>query len=388
VTIIAVDSAAVALLEEALQALPDEHPLRARLVARLAIETYYANTPAGRKRLGDEAVRRARSGDATALLDALNARHAALWSAAYLDERLQTAEEMVALAREVGDAERELQGRNWRVTDLLERGDLAAAGEEIAAHAALAERLRLPAYGWWAPMWRATLAILEGRFADAEALVETLGGDPNADLYADIQRYALAWARERFELADAAPIEREAGRPAEYAYRAGWAWILCLEGRPDEARAQIDWVTGDGFARFKDDMNSLAALAELTQALVLLDEPGPAEGILARLAPYAERNVLNGRGAAGYGSAAHHVAALTALLGRHAEAEPRFEAALRHNAALGSRPWVARTQERYAASLHARGEHARARELAGAAAETARALGIGPLAARAERLRS
>jgi hypothetical protein len=293
---------------------------------------------------------------------------------------------MLALAREVGDAERELQARNWRVTDLLERGDLAAARAEIDAHEALAERLRLPAYGWWAPMWRSTLAILEGRFADAEALVDTLGGDPNAELYAEIQRYGLAWARERFDLADPDPIEREAGRPAEYAYRAGWAWILCLDGRPDEARRQIEWVTGDAFARFKDDMNSLAALAELTQALVLLGEPGPAAGVLERLAPYADRNIVNGRGASGYGAAAHHVAVLTALLGRHEEAAPRFEAALARNAALGSRPWVARTQERYAASLLARGETARARELAAAAAETARELGIAPLAARAEAL--
>jgi hypothetical protein len=319
------------------------------------------------------------------LLDALNARHAALWSAAYLDERLATAGEMIALAREVGDAERELQGRNWRVTDLLERGDLAAARAEIAAHEALAERLRLPAFRWWGPMWRATLAILEGRFADAEALIATLGGDPNADLYAEIQRYGLFWAREQFELVDQEAIDRESGRPAEYAYRAGFAWILCLNGRPDDARRQLDWVTADGFARFKDDMNSLAALAELTQALVLLDEPGPAAGVLERLAPYADRNIVNGRGASGYGSAAHHVAALTALLGRHAEAEPRFEEALRRNAALGSRPWVARTQERYAASLHARGETARARQQASAAAATARELGIVALAERAER---
>ena len=60
VTIIAVDDEAVALLEEALDAVPTDHPLRARLLARLAIETYYACTPAQRKALGDEAVALAR----------------------------------------------------------------------------------------------------------------------------------------------------------------------------------------------------------------------------------------------------------------------------------------------------------------------------------------
>jgi tetratricopeptide (TPR) repeat protein len=108
--------------------------------------------------------------------------------------------------------------------------------------------------------------------------------------------------------------------------------------------------------------------------------------VLQRLLPYADRQVVNGRGASGYGSAAHHVAVLTALLGRHEEAAPRFEAALRANAELGSRPWVARTQERYAAMLLETGDFERARELAAEAAATARELGIQPLADRAQRL--
>ena len=94
VTIIAVDHEAVALLEEALQLLPGDH----RLIGRLAIETYYASTPQQRKARGDEAVRRARGHGQAALMDALDARHAALWSAQYLDERLATAREMLELA--------------------------------------------------------------------------------------------------------------------------------------------------------------------------------------------------------------------------------------------------------------------------------------------------
>jgi hypothetical protein len=88
-----------------------------------------------------------------------------------------------------------------------------------------------------------------------------------------------------------------------------------------------------------------------------------AAGALERLEPYADRNVPNGRGAAGYGSAAHHVATLNVLLRRDEEAERRFEEALRRNRALGSRPWTARTRERYAAFLLDRGEPERARAL-------------------------
>src|SRR5689334_17875266 len=73
VTIIAVDREAVNLLQDALETA--KGPLRARLLSRLAIETYYESTPEQRKRLVDEAVKLDPS------TDALNARHAALWSA-------------------------------------------------------------------------------------------------------------------------------------------------------------------------------------------------------------------------------------------------------------------------------------------------------------------
>src|SRR5262249_8537161 len=123
VTIIAVDEPVVTVLREALAGLPAESALRARVLARLAVETYYASTPPERKALGDEAVAVAqRAADPAALVAALNARRVALWSAAYLDERLETATEIVAAAERAGDVEGVLQGRNWRVADLLESG--------------------------------------------------------------------------------------------------------------------------------------------------------------------------------------------------------------------------------------------------------------------------
>ena len=343
-TIIAVDHESVALLEEALEALDDDHPLRSNVVGRLAIETYYASSPTERKARGDEAVALARPAGGAALLDALDARHAALWSAQYLDERLDTAREMLALAARLHDGERELQARNWLVCDLMERGDMDHVRAEIDAHEALAARLRLPAYTWWAPMWRSTLAILEGRFDDAERLIDEFSGidDPNARLYAEIQGYTLAWNRGDFLAIDTSALDRERGRPAEYAYRSGYSWVLAEVGRSDEAREHVEWVARDDFARLGDDMNRLAALAELTQAMRVLDDPTHAAGVLERLEPYADRNIPNGRGAAGYGSATHHVAVLEALLGQ--DARPRFEEALRRNAALGSRPWAERSR--------------------------------------------
>ncbi len=389
VSIIAVDDASVALLREALDAGPPDDALTARLVARLAVETYYASVPEQRKQLGDRAVALARaSGDDGALLDALDARHVALWSADYLAERLATADEMIALARRANDPEREVQGRNWRVLDLAERGDVAEMMLEVERHEALADRLRLPAYQWWGPMWRSTIALLEGRLDDAERLIEELAAigrrahDDNAALYVEIQSHGLALERERFDLPGDEMLERQAGRPAEAAYRCGYAWLYAGQGRDGAARANIDWVARDGLARLPDDMNRLPALCELAQASVLLVYPAHAAAIYAQLAPYAERNTINARAAAGYGAASHHLAVLATLIGDRERAAAHFEDALAANERMGARPWLVRTQLRFAELLHERGDAARAGALLEHALGTATALRLDALAQR------
>ena len=392
VTIIAVDRDAVALLEEGLALGP--HPaLRAKLLARLAIETYYHSAPERRKALGDEAVQTARAtGEDAALIDALNARHVALWSAAYLHERLETASEMIAVAGRAGDLERELQARNWRVLDLAELGDRDALEREIARHEELAEQLRLPGYRWWGPMWRSTLAIFDGRFADAEQLMDEFRAigqraeDRNAELHYELQQLAIAVERERFERIDDAVLERQIGGPAEAAYRCGASLVFAGQRRAQEAREQIDWVAADRFRRLPDDMNRLAGLCELAQACALLGYPSHAPAIYEQLLPYAGRNVVNARAGAGYGSADHHLGALAALISRPEDATSHYEDALRIHAALKARPWLARTQLGYAETLLRHGsrqERPRAQQLLQAALATAQELGIEPLADRA-----
>lgn len=393
VTIIAVDADSVALLEEALE-VAEPGALRARLLARLAIETYYAAAPSRRKALGDEAVQTARRArDAPALIDALNARHVALWSPAYLEERLDTATEMVELAERQGEPERAMQGRNWRVLDLAERGDIEGMRREVERHEELAERLRLPAYQWWGPMWRSTLAILEGSVREAERLLDEFRSigeraeDANAELYFDVQRQTLLLERERFEELDLSMLERQTGGPAETAYRCGYSWAFAGLGRASEARELVDWVARRDFARLPEDMNLLASLCELTQACVLLGYAEHAAGVYERLLPYAGRNVINARAAAGYGAADHHLGALAALMRRSADAERHYEDALCANGAMGARPWLARTQLRYAELLRERGRPAdrrRAENLVSSAVLTARELGLEALANRAE----
>jgi len=286
-----------------------------------------------------------------------------------------------------------MQGRNWRVLDLAERGDLEAMRLEIERHEELADRLRLPTYQWWGPMWRTTLAILEGRWTEAEELLERFRAtgrrahDANAELYFELQRHGLALERERTSEVDESMLDRQLGGPVEAAYRSGYAWVCALEGRDDEARRHLHWVTADALARLPEDMNRLAALCELAQACALLGESAVAPSIHEQLAPYAERHVINARASAGYGAAAHHLGELAVVMSQPTKARVHFEDALRVNAALGSRPWLARTQLRYGELLLAEGaaqDRPRAVELLDAAWAAAADLGLGSVARRAE----
>jgi hypothetical protein len=347
VTIIAVDEPVVALLREALAALPDDGPLRTRLLARIAVETYYVSTPAERKAAGDAAVAAAqRALDPAALVAALNARRVALWSAAFLPERLETATEMVAAAERAGDVEGVLQGRNWRVADLLEMGAIDAAREEVERHERLADRLRLPTYQWWGPMWRSTLAIAAGEIGEAERLIARFAAigahtaDRNALLYAEIQQFVLA-LMGLGEGPSETLLERERERPADYAYRAGHAWFLARDGRHDEARANVAWLAADDWARLADDVNRLAALVEVAHAIALTRDAAAAAGAYDRLAPYAERNVVNARGAGGYGSAELPLGLLADVLGRSEDARAHLARAVDRNSATGADWWVA-----------------------------------------------
>ena len=141
-----VDDARLALLEDALAQLGGEDgPLRARLLARLALELYYAGEPERRLELSEEAVALARRlGDPRTLAACLDARHYALWRPENVHERLEVAAELRRVADQTGDPELELEGAGWTVVDLLELGDVQGADIQIAAATKLAQALQRP----------------------------------------------------------------------------------------------------------------------------------------------------------------------------------------------------------------------------------------------------
>jgi tetratricopeptide (TPR) repeat protein len=380
----------VDLLEEAARRLGDvDGALRARVIAHLAAELWYTGTPERRAALSADAVAMARRvGDQRALTFALSSRHLALWGPANVEERLAVAGEVVRLASAIGDVERVLQGRVWQVVDFLELGDIQAVDVGIALCGRLADELRQPGYLWWTEVFRGMRALLEARFAEAEALIAQAfatgqrAQTENATQVFATQMFLLR--REQGRLAELEPAFK--GMVEQYpdipSWRCGLAMLYAQLERLEEARQEFERVAVNDFAKLPRDLFWLIGMALLAEVCCSLGDVARAAVLYDLLLPYAGRTMVTGRAVVCAGSASHSLAILAALAGRHADAERHFEQALAMNLRLGARAFTAYTHFEYARLLVARGaggDRAQAVRLLSEARDAARELGMGLL---------
>jgi tetratricopeptide (TPR) repeat protein len=393
VVIAAAEPTAVGLLEEALAAAPAGEPATsARLLARLSVELYYAD-PARARDLSALAVEQARrADDAAALAAALNAHRVALWSPHHADERLAVADDMIAAADAVGDREAVLHGRNWRVVDLLELGRIREAAAEIDAYEALADAVALPHFRWYVPLWRATLALLAGRWVEGRELTEralALGrqaDDPNASLFVGIQRHHGLFAQRRIgEIDRARLVEGGAASPAAAEWLMNLALIDAETGATEDARRRVSELGRDGCRALAMDANWHGACV-LADAAVLVADREAGAALYALLEPHARLFPVIARAVGCLGSNEYYVGRLAGLLGRHDEAVARLRRAVADNDRAGAGPYAAVALLRLGETLTHGGERQSAREVLQQAAKRADALDMPALAADAARL--
>jgi DNA-binding SARP family transcriptional activator len=391
------DPGRVALLDEALEVLPeDDSPLRARLLARMSLELYYAGEPELRLSLSDEAVAIARrTGDLRTLATCLDARHYALWLPENVEERLDVAAELRRVAEETGDPELELQGAGWTIIDLMELGDIEGVDIQIAAASKLAEALHRPVWLWWTSLFRGARALLAGHLDEAERLAqETLAIGQRGQAENALHYYAQTMFNIRREQGRLAEVEGAVRGfielyPAIPAWRGALALLLVELGRPDEARSEFEQAAKGGFAAFPRDANWLIAITLMAEVCGALGDASRAEELYGLLAPYAANNVVVGRNATNYGSASRLLGLLAATRGESELAERHYEAAQEMHAKMGAKPMYARTQVSHAELLLGRrgpGDVDRAREMLADAIVVADALGMTVLAEKARRL--
>jgi DNA-binding winged helix-turn-helix (wHTH) protein/tetratricopeptide (TPR) repeat protein len=358
-----VNRPAVALLEEALAALPEEASgLRAELLARLGTELYYDGVPERADAATLEALALAeRSGDEALLAYALSARHYTLTRPdVHPRERLAIGERLVGLAERCGARDTQALGLQERFLDLLELGDGLRMDKTFDAHAKLVAELRQPFFRWMGLLFQGLRAFLGARLAEAERLAHealALGqgfGTPNAVGAFACQLYAVR--REQGRLAELeAPLRtmvRE--QPDLPVFRTALAALAAETGRRQEAADAVGSLLS-GLEAFPRDQHWLPALSLLAPACVAAGEPPFVRRIFELLAPYDGRMVAVGYGSASNGAVSHHLGVLALALGDGDGADEHFEAARALHRRAGAPLWVAHTQREHARALWKRG---------------------------------
>ena len=352
----------VALLRDALAGLPpSDSPLRVRLLARLAGALRDEPSPETRAALSAEAVEMARRlNDPGTLAYALDGRYAAILGPDNPEERLAIANEIVRLADAVDDRERAVQGRHYRLIALMELADLQSVDAEVTAMALLAEELRQPAQLWYVAATRANLALLTGRFDEAEDLISqalALGRHAmsrDATLSSRLQLFLLRREQDRLEEVEETikqSIQDYSTRPV---FRCAHILLLCDLGREDEASAALERLAAGAFADIPVDNEWLFCMSFLADASEQIGATDHASALYDLLLPHAGRNASNADEIS-LGDVSRSLGNAAAALERWADATRHFEAALEANARMGAQPWLARTQGDYARMLRARG---------------------------------
>ncbi len=386
------------LLGEAQQLLGDEHrSLRARLMAIEAFK-YSAYQLQGRdgRELADRAILLARdAGDASTLTVALFARATSLESTPLTTERLALGEELVQLGRATGGraAMALTQGLRVLAGVHLELGDAEPLSRTIAELARTGEELRwLPALVF-AAQWRATQAMLEGRFDDVRSSWDEMRR--NARAYRAVagieanQRYYLA--RETGDLGDlVGPLEQFAAQSTESLYVPAMLAVAHRDaGDSLAARRTLDSLSAQDLRRAKSESAWGAVLALLSEVAASGEADPHAALLYELLEPFAGRLLAAVIGLACLGAADRYLAMLSTTLGRWDDAEAHFERAVDLEQRARGRALVPRTRYWQARFLRARGhpgDDQAARGLLAGVVQDTRELGMRRLCEEAEEL--
>jgi tetratricopeptide (TPR) repeat protein len=391
------DPLIVMLLEDALRALPpDNYEFRAQLLGRLAVALYWSDSFPRRKQLIQEAAEIAeRLGDPATTAFVTHARVVALWGPDSFDDRATESADVIQKAEGAGDQELSLIGRVFRIVSLLEAAEREDFDREIDIFCRLVENPRHVSTRWYASLFRAMQATIDGRFDDAERLAN--------EFLAEGQRFQDANAIHAFGTLIATVrwhqgrshemIDRLYDLSVKYPTLLGWrcalAAFLAENGYRERAMQELGWVARDELSNVPRDMHWLLCTALLAEACGILADPRWSAIVYRQLKPYKNRLVVFGYGVGSWGSVSRLLGILATTMSRWAEAEEHFQTALARETRSRIQPWVAWTLLAYARMLVIQGrisDRDRATELATAAQEIGSALGMTRLSDEAAQL--
>jgi DNA-binding SARP family transcriptional activator len=382
------------LLQSALEAVPEDASLRARLTARLAEVAYSAGEFDRAERLGADAVSIARdSGDRAALAAALVGRGYSLQRPDGFEERGRLVAELLALCGTLRDRDLSLQAQTLRARLAAENGDLDELSAAISEHAMLADQSKQPGSQLHSRAFRATRALIRGRFDEVETLATevielgVLAQAPGALHYSAVELFVLRWEQGRLSEVEQ-PLRDLHERTGSPVWGAALAVLAGENGDEQRARSELEEMSSNRCAEIPFDGNWLAALSFLALACLQVGDAERAEVLQRLLEPYSDRVAVLGSGAACIGPVSHILGILASLRGQRAEAIALLDEAAETSRAAGSEPWLTRANLRLGLVLTEEGspdaDRQRGERLLAESLETAKRLGMGRLVKVAE----
>src|SRR5512132_3188578 len=288
----AVDADRVAITEAALESLgPQPTAERARLLAQLAAELCFAGDHRRRVELSDEAEDIARSlGESGLLAWVLNRTGYAAFAPDRVQHLVARGEEATRLSDAVGDPAQRVLSRFYWSGALLTAGDLTAFRQVTEAMLAVSSDAA-PTLQWFAWISQARVALLEGRFDDAQRI-----NDDALQQAQDLQEAdgTSWWGSIAMPLAmlrgdTAAVVDAIGDFSGQYPVHPGW-WVtyavsLATVGRVEEAREVLNQRSPDP-EELADSVFPVMAISGLAAVCPYLEDDRLAVQIAETLRPY------------------------------------------------------------------------------------------------------
>ena len=389
-----VDAELIGALEEALQVIPDcDSPPRAKLLGQLAMALYWSPERRRSRQASVEALEMAeRTADPVAVWNAIAASCVALWCPESLEDRLAKTLHLSELAKQIRDESMILMASVFRLTTLLEAGSSEAAAEEEARFSRLAAQTRHPHVQWYPPMYRAMRAILHGRFADAQTLMqEFLEIGRRFDDVNVVQTFLLQSAEICWWTGRASQILTMVGEhirrfPHLREWDCALAFLLACSGSVREARARAVAVVESDGPNLVTRMNGPIAVAALTEVAVRTRDADLAARLLPLVDHIGDRVIVAGYSVCCWGSFSRAVGHVASALRNWPEAEKAYRKAMECDRRIGAVAWLARSRIAFATMVVERGEARgieEARECAREGLAVAREIGAAILEAEA-----
>lgn len=393
------DEYLVPLLEQALAALGNEDStLRVKLLGRLAAGPLRDASvdPLRGRRLGAQALEIARRiGEPSTLAYGLHGHLTSELAPDSVPETLELAKELIGVALQAGEKELAVEGYEVHLEASIELGDLSTARADLDAMTKLADELHQPAQKWLAGVCRTALALLEGRFGEAEQLIaETRSVGERAQRWSAAVTYGLQLyllRRDQGRLEDVEQLVRRSATeyPTYPIWRCVLANMLAELDSTASARAELEALAADGFSAIPFDEEWEVSLCFLAEAAAHLDDRDHAATLYELLLPYADRVAMS-YPEISLGSVSRFLGILASTTGHYDEAARHFDDAVAMNERIGARPWLAQTEHEYARLLLTRdrpGGEKEALELLDCALAIYRELGMESYAAAVSALR-